>query len=948
MATKDQNSRMPISLRGIDRRPQDNVEDGALLELINLRFTDNALRPVAAKTRQAQPTPQYRIIYKHILSETKYALWGINFDDPDYYLAYTLYENGSAVSAVMEYKLVGSNDVVFSALGNALMISDRLNVYTFVSLFKHNTDTYLDYDLEAPSMPPVSVWFVPSGGAKSWVQNYPTYEEAQEALSNYATVYTGEMHDEGSLNGPYVVRFCWELFDGSLVQYSCPIALPPGLTDLEGKVVDLGAEYEMTIYGFGARLGYLLSINSDDLNAFKAKYAGIIVSLNIYITEHFAPDNFPSLSIWRSLYKAYYYTPSQWSDFIKSQINFHKVCSIPLAELTNANSYPQCVANMSLLSSQVLMTPGNLSSHRLYGDTLYTYNQRVFLGNVINRLYAGMTLEYLMQEGQWNCDGPEYQIGLSFDIDTYQGTKRVFSGWTACNFYRGKVVSGKSYVDASIHGVNTIGKTGAAWTVNEWVGYMVGITSGTGNTQWRQIISNTADTLTVDTNWTTTPDGTSDFSIFEPDYFQFTLDVSIYYPDFRAKVVMVWHKGQDQVIHRLYSKNLISNITANYSFAMAINLFPLDSVVGRARICQPLSDWVVLPIDEDPSYLDNDRIQACEFNNPLYYPAENSYRVDGFVLGVASNAVPLGASQFGEFPLFVFTTKGIWAMSIGIGEVLIETVKPLSQVICTNKKSILGIDGGVVFMANEGLMIISGVNSASISDPIIGNPVSPLTGLLDFEKIINNPNTYQPKDYIDDIAFRTYADGATIAFVTVILSKGTPQKEIIVSNPDYDYSYVFNMVSKSWYRITQSWDAFLHDYPKTYGSKYVNPTFWLDDLTTEVQSSTQEILIHLETRQIKFGEELSFKKLRRSLVYGWLNMATEKPFTMFIFGSVDKEHWFTQTASQLITPGEQVAVGRTLFSCRSFIIVLGGYVHEDSYIQGLVADIEKRYNDKLR
>jgi hypothetical protein len=84
------------------------------------------------------------------------------------------------------------------------------------------------------------------------------------------------------------------------------------------------------------------------------------------------------------------------------------------------------------------------------------------------------------------------------------------------------------------------------------------------------------------------------------------------------------------------------------------------------------------------------------------------------------------------------------------------------------------------------------------------------------------------------------------------------------------------------------------------------------------------------------------------LAYGLMNPGVEKPLTFFLFGSIDKKRWFTQNSSQLISPGEEVIVGRTSFSCRSFIAILGGYVHEDSYIQGLIADVEKRYNDKLR
>ena len=63
----------------------------------------------------------------------------------------------------------------------------------------------------------------------------------------------------------------------------------------------------------------------------------------------------------------------------------------------------------------------------------------------------------------------------------------------------------------------TIGKTGAGWTVDEHIGRWVLITGGTGAGQLAKITDNTADTLTIGSDWDTTPDTDSDFSIIDPD-----------------------------------------------------------------------------------------------------------------------------------------------------------------------------------------------------------------------------------------------------------------------------------------------------------------------------------------------------------------------------------------------------------------------------------------------
>ncbi len=76
----------------------------------------------------------------------------------------------------------------------------------------------------------------------------------------------------------------------------------------------------------------------------------------------------------------------------------------------------------------------------------------------------------------------------------------------------------------TIYTSTTIGKTGAGWTTNQWVGQSVviyngpGVTpdNGPGHTQAaRTITANTADTITVSSAFASTPDATSDFLIVD-------------------------------------------------------------------------------------------------------------------------------------------------------------------------------------------------------------------------------------------------------------------------------------------------------------------------------------------------------------------------------------------------------------------------------------------------
>lgn len=58
----------------------------------------------------------------------------------------------------------------------------------------------------------------------------------------------------------------------------------------------------------------------------------------------------------------------------------------------------------------------------------------------------------------------------------------------------------------------TLQDTTKSWTTDEYASFIVQITGGTGIGQWRQVTSNTSNTLTV-AAWSTTPDATSTYRI---------------------------------------------------------------------------------------------------------------------------------------------------------------------------------------------------------------------------------------------------------------------------------------------------------------------------------------------------------------------------------------------------------------------------------------------------
>lgn len=860
--------RQPISLRTINRLPIESLQDGALHELINLRYTGGALRPVPRKVRLT--SPPFKVLFRHNISETIYVLWGVVSGN----LAYTIYENGSPTTQNLTFRAV-SGDIKFGALGKAITVSIVSEKKTVVFLFDYDSDSYKDFELLLPDMPLVTVQSVTksTNDEEVYQQTAWSNEAGDLAIAGLGQDQMMRLSQKGYLIGRYMVRFCFELFDGSMVNHSVPQYVYVSRIDAKKHNVNSGDGIGIYSKFTGYQLQYKINIPSGDLTTLKAQYKGIIKSLNVYVTNHrLLTERITGYMSWDTYYSRT--MPDDWSpslmySWLAEELNYFSLVKVSLENLT-ADSWTAAEStDTSLISSSEVMTPGNLSPHRLYGESLYPYNQRIFLGNITNKLFPGTSL-YGMINPDYDdyTTGADYSLGIAFILDTPEGERKVFSGWKTFNWY----------------------------------------------------------------------------SAAAPTYVKFQIRPFIGYPDSRAKSFEVWYKGADQVTRRADTQTIKQMIGLNFS----IWIYPLLSLGWYTLAAVPTS-WPSITLTIDDTYSDPDRIQATEFENPYYYPALNSYRVDGFVRGMATNAVPLGASQFGQYPIFVFTSRGIWALNIGGGDILIDSIHPLSGKVCNNPKSIIGIDGAVIFMSTEGLMVISGRDPLNISEQMIGKATSPLSELLDYQKIINDPNTYQIQPFLDTVEFETYAAGAIFAYCTVNLPNTEIAKEIIVSNNAYAYSYVYNITSKAWFKITNVWDAFVYDFPNIYGARYEDSAHNLDDLNTERTTTAQEIMVHAETRPMKYGEDVSLKKLHRTLLYGLINPGVEAPFTLYLFGTIDKKNWFSQTASNVISVGtEELILGRSGFSCKQFIIVFGGLVLDDSFVTGIISDIEKRYAGKLR
>lgn len=118
--------------------------------------------------------------------------------------------------------------------------------------------------------------------------------------------------------------------------------------------------------------------------------------------------------------------------------------------------------------------------------------------------------------------------------------------------------------------------------------------------------------------------------------------------------------------------------------------------------------------------IEQNKIYTSEVGNPFIFPLNGINTVGlGEIRGIAAATKALSQGQFGQFPLYAFSTDGIWALEVS-GTGLYESIHPISRDVCTNPASITPIDAAIVFATEQGLKLLQGSDITLISSVMDG------------------------------------------------------------------------------------------------------------------------------------------------------------------------------------------------------------------------------------
>lgn len=361
-----------------------------------------------------------------------------------------------------------------------------------------------------------------------------------------------------------------------------------------------------------------------------------------------------------------------------------------------------------------------------------------------------------------------------------------------------------------------------------------------------------------------------------------------------------------------------------------------------------------IPAEENTNYTARNALKVSALNSPMVFPASQTYQpTNTEIVGLCSNTTALSQGQFGQHPLYVFATDGVYAMSVGTGNVVYSTQTPITRDVCINPQSIKGIDQAVIFASKRGLMMIAGNTAKSISDDMIGYLPSCVTS----SPIISKIAAIGPFA-LSLVEFTQYLENAEVGY-------NYPENELIIANKDYPYAYLFNMESSTWSKISCCIKNFTNKYPECYAlidSESVTPGVY------DMQNSHRSISnILLLTKPIKMGTN-AHKRILQTALRGIVKRAMSDLYLrgepvifrdeslnifsdvgLYILGSNDAEHFTLISGKESIVDIRDLVTKMNKSKAfKYFMVALSGGVRTDVSLNYMEFIASEAFENRLR
>ena len=301
-----------------------------------------------------------------------------------------------------------------------------------------------------------------------------------------------------------------------------------------------------------------------------------------------------------------------------------------------------------------------------------------------------------------------------------------------------------------------------------------------------------------------------------------TVPELVWYPDRRAtNYELIVQSGASFEV--ALSKQLTQHPESNYSY-VRLTTAEKTYTIGASLVMTTQPD---MTLNDVLQYIPN-RIQASLSGNGFIFDPAASYRVGNreseTILGFGVNLNPTSEGQAGQYPVYVFSDKGVFALEqTGDPEIAFGRISPVSNFNgINNPYAITNANTLIIATDNKYIYALAGLESKRID-----------------EAIANDPDY---KEYLKQ--------------VRVGYHRATDYEEVIFSNPTFPYSLCYNLKYKVWYKATERFKFFFYDYPELMGLTVDNVLKDFSDKSTQ-----QPVNWLIQTRPIHLESPYEFKRL---------------------------------------------------------------------------------------
>lgn len=280
------------------------------------------------------------------------------------------------------------------------------------------------------------------------------------------------------------------------------------------------------------------------------------------------------------------------------------------------------------------------------------------------------------------------------------------------------------------------------------------------------------------------------------------------------------------------------------------------------------------------------KIYTSEINNPFYFPLLGINAVgSGEVLGISTAAKALSQGQFGQFPLYAFTTEGVWALEVASNGSY-SARQPITRDVCINPDSITQIDSAVLFATDRGIMLLSGSETMCITDILDSKEAFSLLDLPRGDELSSLLLGKSNEGVFERVPFKKYLPKCGMLY-------DYKHQRIIVFNPDYEYAYVYSLESKQWGLIISGIAHAVPSYPNALAMSRLGSTpgtLW--DFSEEENTPSERCL--LVTRPLKLGYADTLKTVDNIIQRGYFKKGHVQTA---LYGSRDLMNWHLVASS---------------------------------------------------